>query len=176
MENTMSIARASGMRICVLAVASGLVLGAISCSQEQPAVTLDVADVEAELRAMEAAHEAAIDAKDVDAILEFYAPDLITLPSGGEILRGRDWIRSTVAELFQTYDFHETFILSDIRVYGDRAAATFRYTQAMTPLAGGETVVETGKGVCILKRSEPGKWQIEWNAYGPDVGVAGGTG
>jgi len=175
MKRTMNIARASGFRIKALAVACGLVLGAISCSQEQPAIALDAAAVEAELRAMETAHEAAIDAKNVEAVLDFYAPDLITVPLGGEILQGREWVRSTVAELFQTYDSQETFTLSDIRVFGDRAAATLQYTQQMTPLAGGETVIETGKGLCILKRSEPGKWQFEWNAYGPDVEVTGVT-
>jgi hypothetical protein len=35
----------------------------------------------------------------------------------------------------------------------------------MTPLEGGETIKQTGKGMCIIKRTETGKWQFKWNAY-----------
>ena len=124
--------------------------------------------VVAELRAFESAHENAIDAKDVEAVVGFYAPDLITVSPGQPILRGRDWIRSTMAELYRTYHFHESFTLGDIRLFGDRVAATLEYKQRMTPLAGGAPLVETGKGICILKRSADKNWQFEWNAYAAD--------
>ncbi len=52
---------------------------------------------------------------------------------------------------------------------GDRVAATYQFTQQMTPLAGGETIKQSGKGICILKRIDAGKWQFEWNAYGYDT-------
>ena len=35
----------------------------------------------------------------------------------------------------------------------------------MTPLEGGETIKQTGKGMCIIKRTETDKWQFKWNAY-----------
>ena len=157
-------------RFAVLALGFGMLwAGALPCVAQTPqTVSADVSTVAAELRAFEAAHEKAIDAKDVEAILGFYAPDLITVSPGQPILRGRDWIRSTMAELYRTYDFHESFTLGDIRLLGDRVAATLEYTQRMTPLAGGAPLVETGKGICILKRSAENKWQFEWNAYAAD--------
>ncbi len=161
----------------VLAIGLGLLWNAPvpgSAETLQPTAGVDVSAVAAQLRAFETAHERAIDAKDVEAILRFYAPDLITVSPGQPILRGREWIRSTMAELYRTYDFHERFTLGDIRLLGDRVAATVEYEQRMTRLSGGTPLVETGKGMCILKRSAGNMWQFEWNAYAPDPKPAEG--
>ena len=151
------------------AAALSLLTVATGCSPQAPQAALDAAVVEAELRQFEDAHRAAIDAKDVDGVLEFYAPDLITVSNEGGIVHGRDWIRPSLEQLFRDYDFHEDFTLVDIRILGDRVAASYTYEQSMTPLAGGEPVLGTGKGVGIFKRSETGAWQWEWNAYAPDA-------
>lgn len=151
-----------------------LVLAALGCQAPPPEAGLDASAVEAELHQFEDAHRAAIDSMDIDRILEFYAPDLITVSPDGPILRGREWIRSTCEQLFRDYDFHEDFTLIDIRVYGDRVAASFTYEQRMTLLAGGEPVVVTGKGVGIFKRSQAGAWQWEWNSYAPDARAPAG--
>ncbi len=149
-------------------VAVGLLSAPIARPQTLAQPVLDSGVVEKELRALEAAHAAAVDAKDIEGVLRFYSSDLITVPPGQPIRRGRDWIRSSLAELFRTHELHETFTLSDIRVFGDRVAATYQYSQRVTPLAGGQPVVETGKGMCILRRSQR-SWQFEWNAYAPDA-------
>jgi uncharacterized protein (TIGR02246 family) len=126
------------------------------------------ATVESELRQLRIGHREAVDSRSSDAILQFYAPDLITVAPGKPILRGREWIREACDELFRDFDFHEDFDFVDIRIMGDRIAASYEYSQQMTPLTGGESVIQTGKGIFILKRSEAGRWQIEWNAYTTD--------
>jgi len=147
----------------------GLLIAASGCYQQPPQPALDAAAVDAELRQFEDAHRAAIDSKDIDRILEFYAPDLITVSPDEGIVHGREWIRATCEQLFRDFDFHEDFTLIDIRMLVDRVVASFEYTQQMTPLSGGEPVVVTGKGVGIFKRSETGAWQWEWNSYAPDA-------
>jgi uncharacterized protein (TIGR02246 family) len=144
------------------------VAGAAACAGPPKQPAPDLAAVEAELRQFEDAHRAAIDSKDANRVLEFYAPDLITVSPEGGVQRGRDWIVPVCEQLFRDHDFHEDFKLADIRILGDRVAASYTYEQRMTPLAGGEPVVATGKGVVILKRSESGGWQFEWNSYAPD--------
>ncbi len=144
------------------------------CAGPPAGPTLDPAVVEVELRQFEDAHRLAIEAKDVDRVLEFYAEDLITVSPEMGIVRGREWIRPSVEELFRDYDFCEDFTLVDIRILGDRVAASFTYEQRMTPLAGGEPVVGTGKGVGIFKRLETGAWQWEWNSYAPDAPAPAG--
>jgi len=146
------------------------------CAGPPAEPALDPAVVEAELRQFEDAHRAAIDAKDVDRVLEFYAADLITVSGESGIVHGRDWIRPSLEQLFRDYEFHEDFTLVDIRILGDRVGASYTYEQRMIPLAGGEPVAGTGKGIGIFKRSEAGAWQWEWNSYAPDVPAAAGEG
>lgn len=131
----------------------------------------DLKTVEAELRAMETAHREAIDAKDIEGILQFYSTDYINISADGPILYGRDFIRTNMSELYKTYDFHEDFKFVDIRIIGDRVAASYTWSSQMSPLAGGNTVKDTGKGMCILKLSEKKVWQFEWNAYSIDKKV-----
>jgi ketosteroid isomerase-like protein len=120
---------------------------------------------------METAHREAIDAKDIEGILQFYSTDYINVGPDGPILYGRGFIRTNMTELYKTYDFHEDFKFVDIRIIGDRIAASYTATSQMTPLAGGDTVKDTGKGMCILKLSEKNAWQFEWNAYSIDKKV-----
>jgi len=159
-------------RTAVGLLLAGLFLAAVaipSCAGPPAQEAPEPSVIEAELRQFEDAHRAAIDAKDVDRVLEFYAEDLITVSPETGIVRGREWIRTTCEELFRDYEFHEDFELADIRILGNRVVASFEYTQEMTPLAGGDPVVVTGKGVGVFKRSETGAWQWEWNSYAPDA-------
>jgi ketosteroid isomerase-like protein len=163
---------AGPVRATVGLLLAGLFLAVVAipnCTGPPPQPIPDAAAVEAELRQFEEAHRQAIEAKDVDRVIEFYAPDLITVSPETGIVHGREWIRSACEELFRDYDFHEDFKLADMRILGDRVVATFTYEQRMTPLAGGEPVVVTGKGVGIFKRAEGGALQWEWNSYAPDA-------
>jgi len=137
---------------------------------EEPEVDVEAEKliVEKELRAMEIAHKAAIDSKDIEGVLQFYSSDLITISPGEPILYGNDWIRTTLNDLYNNYDFTEDFKFIDIRIIGDRVAASYSFTQQTTPLAGGEKIEQTGKGMVILKQDEMKNWQFEWNAYHMD--------
>ena len=143
------------------------------CTDKKTVPELDPETIDAELKAFQVAHREAIDAKDIESIFQFYSPDLITVEPGIPIQYGNQYFRPTLTELFANFDFHEDFILNDIRIIGDRVAATYQFTQQMTPLAGGETIKQSGRGICILKRIDIGKWQFEWNAYGYDAIPAG---
>ena len=149
----------------LFAIAIGLLTLGTSCSKTKEYSALDPSIVEKELRAMEIGHRTAVDAKDIDGILRYYASDLITISPGETILYGKEWIRANLADLYKTYDFHEDFKFIDIKIIGDRTAASFSFTQLMTPSVGGEKIEHTGKGMCILKRSELKNWQFEWNSY-----------
>jgi hypothetical protein len=82
---------------------------------------------------------------------------------------GREFIRPNMTKIYQAFDFHEDFRLIDTRIVGDRVAATYKWWSQTTPLTGGKTVVDSGKGLCLVKRSETGSWQFEMNAYTSDV-------
>lgn len=137
----------------------------ISCSRTKPEVSLDISSIESELRAFESAHRSAIDLKDINAVLQFYSTDLITVSPDEPILYGRDWITNVLTDLYNEYEFQEDFKLKDIKIIGDRVVAVNEFTQQMTSFSEGDKFVQTGKGICILKKSETGTWQFEWNAY-----------
>ena len=132
----------------------------------EPAVDVEAEkqSLEKELRSMEIAHKAAIDSKNIEGVLRFYSSDLITISPEEPILYGNDWIRNTLIDLYNAYEFTEDFKFIDIRIIGDRVAASYSFTQQMTPLAGGEKIEQSGKGMVILKQDEMKNWQIEWNA------------
>ena len=155
-------------RIMIPAIALSLLIYLSGCSGPDAQPTLDPATVESELRAFEDAHREAIDAKSIEDILQFYSADLITVTQGEPIQYGKDWLRPLMQELYQSYDFHEEFKLDNIKIIGDRVVATLQYSQKMTPLQGGKHMTQTGKGVCVLKKSDSGTWQFEWNSYSPD--------
>ena len=113
-------------------------------------------------------HRNAIDSKDIDGILKCYTTDYINVSADGPILYGRDFISTNMSELYKTYDFHEDFKFVDIRIIGDRVAATYTSTSQMTPLTGGDTIKDTAKGMCILKLSDKKTWQFEMNSYSYD--------
>ena len=155
-------------RIMIPAIALSLLIYLSGCSGPDAQPALDPATVESELRAFEDAHREAIEAKSIEDILQFYSTDLITVTQGEPIQYGNDWIRPLMQELYQNYDFHEEFRLDNIKIIGDRVAASYYYSQQMIPLDGGNSVIEKGKGICILKKSDTGNWQFEWNCYSPD--------
>ena len=155
-------------RIMIPAIALSLLIYLSGCSGPVSQPALDPANVESELRAFEDAHRDAIDKKDIGGILQFYASDLITVTQGEPIQYGNDWIRPLMQELYQSYDFHEEFKLDNIKIIGDRVVATLHYSQKMTPLQGGKSMTQTGKGICVLKKSDSGTRQFEWNCYSPD--------
>lgn len=146
----------------------GLIILVSSCSRPTSKPELDLNTVEKELRAFETLHRKAIDSKDIEGILQCYSPDYINVSADGPILYGRDFIRTNMSELYKTNDFHEDFKFVDIRIIGDRVAASYTWSSQMAPLVGGDTIKDTGKGMCILKLSETKIWQFEWNAYSID--------
>jgi uncharacterized protein (TIGR02246 family) len=129
---------------------------------------LDIENIEADLRSYESNHRSAIEKKDIEEILQFYAPDLIIIPQGEPNIYGQDQLKNLLVELFKTYDLFEDFKFAHIRVTGDRITASYTFEQKLTPFSGGDMIYRTGKGLCILKRSGTGNWQSEWNSYNYD--------
>ncbi len=134
---------------------------------------IDPKAVEAQIRMVASNHTAALDAKDVEGILQFYAEDGIMIMPGEPIKYGNAWIRNYLEDLFKTHELHETIAFIDIRIIADRVAASYRFEQQVIPLDGGSMVIQRGKGLCILKRSNTNSWQFEWNAYSYDNPVGG---
>ena len=94
------------MRCVYYVITIGLLILVSSCSRPANNSALNPIIVDKELRAFETAHKAAIDSKDIEGILQFYSSDLVTISKGEPILYGKDWIRTTLNDLYNTYDLN----------------------------------------------------------------------
>lgn len=143
----------------------GLMILSLNCTKAPSIQKLDPTTVEKELRSMETEHKAAVDSKDIDGIMKFYSKDLINIPPDGPIQHGNDWIPTFMADIYKTYDFHEEFNFIDIQIIEENVVASISFRQQMTKLTSGAQTVQTGKGMCLLKKSKAGNWQFVWNSY-----------
>jgi ketosteroid isomerase-like protein len=85
-----------------------------------------------------------------------------SLSKSGEELR--TWLSSFV-QGFQVEWL--SFATTDLEVVQDLAYHTFTYTWRVTPHAGGEGKVSSGKGLHVLRRQADGPWKIAreiWNS------------
>ena len=58
----------------------------------------------------------------------------------------------------------------DISIHGDVAIDVYHGELTMTPAGGGETVIESMKGIHVLERQADGSWKIShdiWNSNNP---------
>lgn len=133
-----------------------------------------------EATALEAAHEEkfveavwanenAFQAGDVDRIIEFYAEDAVSMPPGFPVSAGKEAIEADLRFFFDEFVLEREFTLVDYEIAGDYATRQGEWTQTLTPKAGGDPVIETGR--CTLGFKKFGdEWKVVWeiwNTYEP---------
>ncbi len=99
--------------------------------------------------------------------LDALADDAVFLPPNSRSKSGeelREWLKTFVqAYRIEWLKFDST----DVEVVGDLAYHTYEYTWRVTPRAGGDGKVSSGKGLHILRRQPSGAWHIAreiWNS------------
>jgi ketosteroid isomerase-like protein len=112
------------------------------------------------------AHEEAFQAGDVDRVIEFYAPDAVSLPPGFPPSVGREAIEMDLSWLFDTYSLEREFVLVDYEVVGKYATRLGEWTQTLIPKnpGGGDPIVETGRCVLGWKKIK-GEWKVVWEIW-----------
>ena len=115
------------------------------------------------------AYEAAFQAGDVDQLIEFYAPDAVSLPPGFPASVGKEAIEADLRWFFGEYELERDFALADYEIAGNYATRLGEWRQTLTPKSGGDPIVETGR--CILGFAKmQGEWKVVWeiwNTYEP---------
>ncbi len=113
--------------------------------------------------------EEAYQQNDLERTVNFYADDAISQPPGYRTDVGIDAIRASYQAFFDAYQMERDFKLAGIKIEGDTATRFGEWTQVLTPKAGGETVIETGRCVVGFKKIN-GEWKVAWeiwNTYEP---------
>lgn len=95
------------------------------------------------------------------------ADDAIFLPPNTTTKTGAE-LRNWLGEFMKGFRIEWlSFVSSEVEVFGEAAYHIFSYKWRVTPAAGGEGRVTSGKGLHILRRQADGAWKISreiWNS------------
>ncbi len=122
-----------------------------ACQQaaETPA---DLAKVKSEIQALENAWAAALNARDLNALMAMYADDAVSMPDNAPMLAGKDAIRKQQEQEFAGTPAGQTYSFDVLDVY-----------------VNGNTVTETGKATykdAAGKVTGTGKYMVVWEKQG----------
>jgi len=133
-----------------------LLLVMTACGQSAPST--DTAGIEAGSDAW----EAALNSKDIDALVNLYAEDARLLPPGGEMTVGQDGARAAFSAMIDAGQSGVTTIV-EATVSGDVGYIVGTFTVQ----AGGEQV-GTGKYIETWRRGNDGEWRIANDIFNND--------
>jgi uncharacterized protein (TIGR02246 family) len=147
--------RGSGKRAAAITclLASGVNLAAARQPEGLPAE-------EAAVRAVAEGILDADNARDLHAVLAFYAADAVLMPPNEQPVRGRAAIEPRYSDLFGGYQPELQGKIEDLRVAGDWAFAAGRTRGRMRPVEGGEARLVDDAWVMILAKEATGRWRI----------------
>jgi uncharacterized protein (TIGR02246 family) len=104
--------------------------------------------------------QAAYNAGDAAGVAALFADDAISLPDHHPALEGRPAIQEYYEGLFKEYEATITITPGETEISRDLAHEHGTYAITVTPKAGGDTVMDDGKYVIILRQGVDGTWKI----------------
>ncbi len=104
-------------------------------------------------------YETALNASDVDAVLELYAPDGVFMPSSAPTAEGADQVRASYEFVFSTLQLEIRFSIDEIEVRGDLAFARTGSKGTVTILADGTSAPEENRELFVFEK-QGGEWKI----------------
>ncbi|MDH3305458.1 MAG: DUF4440 domain-containing protein [Gammaproteobacteria bacterium] len=108
------------------------------------------------------AWEAALNAGDIDALVELYTSDARVLPPNEKMRSGSDAVRAEFGAMIEAGLGGTTTIL-DARVSGDMG-----YIVGTFVIKAGDEVVDSGKYIETWRRDTDGKWRISNDIFNSD--------
>jgi uncharacterized protein (TIGR02246 family) len=99
-------------------------------------------------------------ARQLDQLIELYAPDAVFLTGQGARISGREAIRALLKSALDTINPKLTVHSIVTEQSGNLAYDSGQYLETITPLAGGASHDGKGNYVIVFKRQEDGKWLI----------------
>ena len=113
---------------------------------------------------------AAVNAGDIAGILACWAPTGVMLPPHHPAVRGHEAMRAYFTRVFAARRLAFTFTDASVTVAGALAVEQLAYTALATPLEGGASTTDFGKGLHVYAQQPDGGWllvQDIWNSDQP---------
>ncbi len=135
-----------------------LLLFATGCGPDRPGDTLTTRD-QTQIAALLDRYETALNASDVDAVVELYAPDGVFMPSSAPTAEGADQVRASYEFVFSTIQLAIGFSIDEIEVRGDLAFARTGSKGTVRILADGTSAPEENRELFVFEKQR-GEWKI----------------
>ncbi|MGH2416588.1 MAG: YybH family protein [Microcystaceae cyanobacterium] len=105
-------------------------------------------------------YEQALNASDANAVLALYSREPIFMPQFAPAQVGRDAVRGTYEQIFQTIQLQVKFTIHEVELMGEIAYARTTSSGTVTELANHKTTSEGNNELFIFKQ-ENGNWKIQ---------------
>jgi uncharacterized protein (TIGR02246 family) len=99
-------------------------------------------------------------AKQLDKVIELYAPDAVFLTGTGDRITGRAAIRTAFKTALETITSKLEVRSIITEASGNLAYDSGDYRETITPVSGGTKLQHKGNYVIVFKRQADGKWLI----------------
>jgi len=119
------------------------------------------------------ADEQAIRTLVAESVLRLMAEDVVFLVAGQPPMKGRSTFEKGLRGLLASHRLVSTGDVQEVGVSGNLAYCWSVLNVAMTPTAGGGTVVRSGSAVSILRKQPTGSWVVVRDANLLATGNAG---
>jgi ketosteroid isomerase-like protein len=154
------------MKAQALLLAAFLFSSPVACTQGG-APPGDEATDAAAIRQVHEQRVTALNNGDRTAWLSVWAGDVRMIDPSGPDVVGIAALQAWADPFFDQLDMVSAESVNDLQVSGDWAFASLTYTFEMTPKAGGETVVDHGKGILVFQRAPNLEWKISRILFAP---------
>jgi ketosteroid isomerase-like protein len=98
--------------------------------------------------------------KQLEPILQFYAPDAVFLQPTGERITGSAALRTLFQTVMAAYNSDLTLHSRNLETSGDLAYDSGDFEETLTTIATGAKITTKGSYIIIFKRQPNGSWQI----------------
>jgi len=145
-----------------------MALLAPSCKQ-QPAPDTRVAD-EAAIRQADAAWSKVAEAKQVDAMVAYYADDAVVLAPNAPMANSKEAIRKMMGEMFAMPGFGLKWQATKVEAArsGDFGYSLGTYEMTMNDPKG-KPVTDRGKYATVWKKQADGSWKVAVDMFNSDL-------
>ena len=124
-----------------------------------------------DFEAATAAFHQALRTNDADALFAYVADDVLLMPPGEAAVRGKNAMRDWYAGfLSQSRTSSLTLSGQEVIVGDEWAVELGAYEWGLTPVAGGDPVLDRGNYMQVWKSQPDGHWRFEreiWNSLVP---------
>jgi uncharacterized protein (TIGR02246 family) len=121
------------------------------------------------VRELASSFDAALNSKDIDAMMARYAEGAVRMNPNTPTSVGNDAIRASYLDDWAANDLRVSNEVSDIRMSGDVAALRGMYTSTVTPRSNGTAYEDHGKWAASVQKLSDGSWKILWEIWSSDL-------